>query len=123
MAEEVTDALGVEDVAAAELDRWVRAQLTREADVAQVVLVGTGVSLAFGLEAGQALGFVGDAAAGMAASPVHFLAGRDLCWHLDWGWLRLPPAWAQEVRAEWLPVDNISAARVRIASLGGVARG
>ena len=123
VAEEVTDALGVEDVAAAELDRWVRAQLAREANVAQVVLVGTGVSLAFGLEAGQALGLVGDTAAGMAASLVDLLAGRDLCWHLDWGWLRLPPAWAQEVRAEWLPVDNISAARVRIASLGSVARG
>ena len=41
MAEQVTDALGVENVAAVELDRWVRAQLACEADVAQVILAGT----------------------------------------------------------------------------------
>ena len=83
VAEEVTDALGVENVAAAELDRWVRAQLAREANVAQVVLGGTVVTLAVGLEAGQALGFVGDATAGMSAGLVDLLAGRDLCWQLD----------------------------------------
>ena len=52
VAEQVTDALGVENVAAVELDGWVRAQLACEADVALVKLVGLILSLAFRFEAG-----------------------------------------------------------------------
>ena len=74
MGEQVTDALGVENVAAAEFNGRVGTQLTREANVAEVVLVRTSVCLAFGLKAGQALGFMGDAATGMTASLVNFLA-------------------------------------------------
>ena len=114
MAEQVTHALGVEDVAAAEFHSRVGAQLTREANVAQVVLRCTIILLAFGLEAGQAFGFTGDAAAGVTASLVNFLAGRDLCGHLDGCLL---PDWAHEIRAKWLPVDHIGAACVRIGSL------
>ena len=54
MGEQVTDALSMKYVSAAELDTRVTAQLAREADIAEIVLGYSIVLLALRLEAGQA---------------------------------------------------------------------
>ena len=99
MPEQVSDALGVENVAAAKFDDWVGAQLTCVANAAQVFLSCTTVLRAVRLEAGRALGLAGDTATGVPTGTVNPLARSNLIERSDMGRLRLCTTWTQEMRA------------------------
>ena len=97
MPDEILHAGSVEDVAAAEPDGGVRANLTGVANVAQVILSRKRRHRflhrdAFRLKARQASGFSGDATATVTTILVDFLARSDLCddgFGLSWSCLLL----------------------------------
>ena len=83
MSKQVADALCMEDVTTAQFDGGVRAQLTREADVTEVILRDFAFFDAFGVKARQASGLVGDTATRMLTTLFHFLARCDHVWYLS----------------------------------------
>ena len=83
MSQEIFYARGVEDVAAAELDRGLGAELASIANITKIIFIGKrGHSLihcsAFRLKAWQTPCFSIDTTAAVLAVPVHLLTWSDL---------------------------------------------